>query len=121
MGYNTSDKLAIALACLAGVMAIVLFLAEKTRLTVIFLLLFMLALAVYPILHFAKRIGVRMAAFGLFVTGTLLFGWYVWPRNHSISASIQQTGRPPQETQQPKPEEKESDKKEQETKKLEPK
>jgi len=110
MEYNTSDKLGIALACLAGVMAIILFLVEKTPLTVILLLSLMVALAIYPILHFAKRIGVRIAAFSLFLIGTLLLGWSVMPHGHSISVNIQ-------EPQQPKPEKKKTDKKEQDTKK----
>jgi len=106
--YSTSDKLAIALACLTGIMAIILFLVEKTPATVVSLLLLMLALSVYPILHFAKRIGVRMTVFSLFVVGTLLFGWYVWPHNHPISANNQETKQSPQEPQQPKSEEKKS-------------
>jgi len=58
MEYNTSDKLGIALACLRASWPIILFLVEKTPLTVILLLSLMVALAIYPILHFAKRIGV---------------------------------------------------------------
>ncbi|HYL62863.1 MAG TPA: hypothetical protein VE077_09595 [Candidatus Methylomirabilis sp.] len=102
-------------------MAIGLFLAEKTPLTVIFLLLLMLALSVYPILHFAKGIGARTGAFSLFAIGTLLFGWYAWPHNHSISANTQETRQSPQEPQQPKLEDKKDDKKVQDQKKSEAK
>lgn len=114
MKYNASDRLAIALACLAGVMAIILFLVEKTPLTAILLLSLMLVLAIHPILHFAKRIGVRIVSFSLFVMGTLLLGWYVMPRSHSISAHTQ-------EPQQPTPEDKKDDKKGEDAKKQEPK
>jgi len=79
MVYNTSDKLGIALACLAGVMAIALFLVEKTPATIVSLLLLMLALLVYPILHFAKRVAWRVVAFIGFGLVTLLFAWHVWP------------------------------------------
>jgi hypothetical protein len=44
--YSASDKLALALACLAGVVAIVLFLVEKTRFTVQLLLASMVALSI---------------------------------------------------------------------------
>jgi hypothetical protein len=114
MEYNTSDKLAIALACLAGVMAIILFLVEKTPLTVILLLSLMLALAIYPILHFAKHMGARVVVFSLFVIGALVLGWHVMPHSHSISANTQ-------EPQRPAPEDKKDDKKSQDTKKQEPK
>ena|ERR1035437_3324026 len=77
--YTFSDKLAVALACLAGIMAIILFLAEKAPLTVVSLLLLMVALAIYPIMHFVRRQGWRIAAFVCFLIGTLLFGWRVWP------------------------------------------
>ncbi len=110
MAYSTSDKLAVVLACLEGVMAIILFLAEKTPVTVVCLLLLMLALSIYPILHFAKHIGARMVAFSLFAIGTLLFGWYVWPHNHSALA--QGTRQPLQEPQQSKPEDKKDNKSE---------
>ena len=106
MGYSTGDKLAIALACLAGVMAIILFLLEKTPVTMILLLSLMDALAVYPILHFVKGIGGRIAVFTLFIIGTLLFGWRAMPRSHSISVSNQETKQPQQEPQQLKSEEK---------------
>lgn len=96
MEYNTSDKLAIALACLAGVLAIILFLIEKTPATVLFLLLSMFALCVYPILHFAKRVVWRGLAFVGFGIGTLLFGWYVWPLNHPIASSAHTENTPVQ-------------------------
>ena len=52
--YDTSDLHAIAFASLAGVMAIILFLVEKTPLTVVRLLVVMVVPSIYPILHFAE-------------------------------------------------------------------
>src|ERR1039457_5068736 len=79
--YSPSDKLAIALTCLAGVMAIVLFLVEKTPLTVVGLLVAMVILLVYPVLHFARRPLIRGGVLILAMVGTLVFGWFVWPKN----------------------------------------
>jgi hypothetical protein len=81
-----SDKLAIALACLAGVMAIILFLIEKTPGWVVFLLLSMVALVVYPVLHFAKGIRARLSLLSLVAVATLAFGWSIWPRHVEINS-----------------------------------
>lgn len=80
-GYSTSDRLAIALACLAGVMAIILFLVEKTPFTVVGLLVLMVALFAYPVLHFVPRINFRVALLACMLIGTIAFGWYVWPKS----------------------------------------
>ncbi len=86
-GYSTSDKLAIALACLAGVMAIILFLIEKTPLTVVGLLVAMAALSVYPVLHFVRRINFRIALLACVAIATLALGWYVWPKSKLLSGN----------------------------------
>jgi hypothetical protein len=78
--YSTSDKLAIALTCLAGIMAIILFLIEKSPASVVLLLLLMLGLSVYPILHFITGSSMRVAAFVIFGIVVVLFGWREWPR-----------------------------------------
>jgi hypothetical protein len=91
--YSDSDKLAIVLACLAGVMAIVLFLVEKTPLTVISLLGLMVVLSVYPILHFAQSKIVRACLIVSVVALTFLFGWGVWPNSHA-DAAVQQEPKP---------------------------
>jgi hypothetical protein len=87
MEYNTSDKLGIALACMAGVMAIILFLVEKTPLTIVCLLLLMASLLVFPILHFAKRIPWRIGIFIVCGFCTLSFGWLVWPHEHPAASN----------------------------------
>jgi hypothetical protein len=101
--------LAITLACLAGVMAIILFLIEKTPRTIICLLLAMIGLLVYPVLHFFKSRISRAIGFAGCTLGTLLFGWSVWPHNHSISANAghaqelaqQPSSQPPKDENKP--------------------
>jgi hypothetical protein len=87
--YSTSDKLAIALACLSGVIAIILFLVEKTPLTVSGLLGLMVILSIYPILHLAQSKTVRLSLILCVIAGTVLFGWKVWPNRHVDAASQQ--------------------------------
>ena len=79
---SDSDRLAIALACLATITAIILFIVEKTRTTIIILLLSMALLAIQPIWHFlpSKRLRTRIFVFVAFVAGTLFFGYLVWPK-----------------------------------------
>jgi hypothetical protein len=93
--YSPSDRLAIALACLAGVMAIVLFLVEKTPFWVVTLLVLMLALSVYPILHFVRlrplRVICLIAAFAVSVG----IGWTVWPK---VKTSATTAEVPPKNT-----------------------
>jgi hypothetical protein len=85
--YSQSDKLAVALACLAGFMAVVLFLIEKTPLMVAGSLMLMVALCIYPILHFARSIGVRIAlmVLALLITGAI--GRFAWPKGKIIIVS----------------------------------
>jgi hypothetical protein len=78
--YSRSDKLGIALACLAGVMAIILFLVEKTPLTVVSLLTLMIALSIFPILHFARSSPIRIALMILAVIGAVALGRFEWPK-----------------------------------------
>src|SRR5271157_1441297 len=93
-----SDRLAIALACLAGVMAIALFLIEKTPVSVLVLLGLMLALLIFPVLHFFRGATARIMLFVVAIFGTFLFGWSVWPR--TIRAVAETTQQP---TPSPKP------------------
>jgi outer membrane biosynthesis protein TonB len=95
-GYSRSDKLGIALACLAGIMAIILFLVEKTPYTVVGLLTLMIALAIYPVWHFVRPKNARIALLVLAVVGTVAFGWAEWPRNKKIETQSQPTPQPHQ-------------------------
>jgi len=74
-----SDKLAIALACAAGVMAIILFLIEKTPLIVGLSLASMVGLAVYPIFHFFREAAFRIVAVAVMLGLAVLIGWQAWP------------------------------------------
>src|SRR5450432_283096 len=91
--YTNSDKLGIVLACLAGIMAIVLFLVEKTPATIVVSLFTILALSVYPIVHFLKRLTFRILAACLVLVGTTAFGLYVWPKQRP--GEQQATTKPP--------------------------
>jgi putative effector of murein hydrolase LrgA (UPF0299 family) len=62
---TNSDRLAIVLACLAGVMAIVLFLTEKTPASVVGLVLLMYFLSVYPVCHFVDQTWRRLVTLSI--------------------------------------------------------
>lgn len=79
MEYNNSDKFGVVLACLAGVMAIVLSLIEKSLLSVVTLLILVVLLAVYPVMHFIRRGTWRVVALLAVMVCTVLFGYSVWP------------------------------------------
>jgi hypothetical protein len=96
--YTDSDKLAIALACLAGIMAIVLSLVEKTIFSVIGLLALMFGLCIYPIVHFVKATSARIELVAIALLGISAFGWTVWPKSTKVEAQsqpIQQPQEPP--------------------------
>lgn len=76
---SDSDKLGVVLACLAGVMGIILFLVPKTPATVAVLLVAMVGLSVYPILHFVRRSALRIGTLCCVVLATTALGCYVWP------------------------------------------
>jgi hypothetical protein len=78
--YNASDKLAIALACLTGIIAIALFLVEKTPVTIVSLLLITVALVIYPVIHFFRH-GYRLIAMLIFLAATLFVGRNEWPKS----------------------------------------
>jgi len=77
--WSWSDRLAVALACMAGAMALALLWMEKTPIWATVTVACMAALMVYPVLHFVHswraRIPVLLVVWGLIG----LFGWRVWP------------------------------------------
>jgi len=87
--YSLSDKLAIALACLAGIMTLIVFLIEKTPLTVALSLGSMIALGIYPILHFIRKSLFRVIWMVCMMAGTLAFGWYVWPKEKKLTTTAE--------------------------------
>ena len=74
------DKLAISLLCISLIVSVVLFLVEKTPLTVVSLLLLIVALAIYPIWHFCRANWVRLTVFVIVIAGTFALGRHEWPR-----------------------------------------
>jgi hypothetical protein len=101
-GLSPSDKLAIALACLAGIMAIILFLLAKTPTTVVLSLVAMVGLGIYPILHFFRTAGFRLIAILALLGSTVLIGRYTWPgKNSGDRAEVPATFTAPSVTQSP--------------------
>src|SRR6266849_142674 len=96
-GLSPRDKLAVVLACLAGIMAIILWLIERTPATVVWWLVVMVGLAVYPILHFLRRVGFRLIAMVGMIGITVLLGLYAWPRKDTTVPPGAST-TPPQAT-----------------------
>lgn len=103
-----SDKLAIALACAGGAMALILYLVEKTPMTVGVMVFFLFVLLIYPIVHFARNVKVRafcLIAMALIVSG---FGWSVWPKKvnpteQNTPPTISQPQKPNDQTKQQMP------------------
>jgi len=87
-GYTSSDQLAIALACLAAIMAIVLFFVEKTRWSIVLLLCVMVLCSIYPIFHFLKKRFARVVVFALFMITTMLFGYQQWPKKPEVATAV---------------------------------
>lgn len=77
--WTWSDKLAVALACLAAIVALVLFWIEKTPLTAGVTLAAMFCLSIYPVLHFVRSGVARGIALLAVVWLVGVFGWAVWP------------------------------------------
>ena len=86
--YTLSDPQAIALACLAGILEIILFFVEKTRWSIVLLLSATVVLAIFPILHFLRKKWMRIVVFGLFVIATIIFGYNRWPRKPQTAIAI---------------------------------
>ena len=78
--YTVGDKLAIALACMAGIMAIILYLVDKTPSVVLSLLILMMAFAVYPAIHFFRNKLTRLIALVVFAIFVVVFGFAEWPK-----------------------------------------
>ena len=78
--WTGSDRLAIALACLAGVMAMILFWMTKTSLTAGISILVIAMLLVFPIIHFVRTNHWRIIVFIVAAMLFGLFGWYIWPK-----------------------------------------
>jgi hypothetical protein len=95
-----SDKLGIVLACLASILAIVLFLIEKNFIVIIVFLLSIMALSIYPIIHFAKSKIDRISLFECVIVVTVFLGWEFWPQQNRADVASQQQKAPVQQTNQ---------------------
>jgi len=92
--WTPSDRLAIALACLAAVMALALLWMDKTPIWAGVTVACMCVLIVYPVIHFVPSCRLRIPT--LLVVWLLigLFGWKIWPRNLADSNRVAGTTRP---------------------------
>jgi hypothetical protein len=79
-GYSISDRLAIALACIGGVLGLILWLVEKTPLAVALCLCGIFALLIFPILHFARGQMTRLVSFAVTLAALIVLGIGVWPK-----------------------------------------
>jgi hypothetical protein len=77
---SDSDRLGIALFCLAIVAALVLFLIDKSSLSISLTLAAILGFLIYPILHFFKKRLPRVAILLVALIGGAFFGYKIWPR-----------------------------------------
>jgi hypothetical protein len=90
--WSFSDKLAVALACLAGVMALMLFWMDKTPMAAGITIAVMALLMVYPVLHFVSPWKARIPVFAIVFILIGAFGWKFWPKNSTLqSVSVPQT------------------------------
>jgi len=96
--YNTSDKLAIALASGSVVVAIFLFISDKTAPTLIICILLMAAFAVYPVFHFTRHLAVRLFLLVFVLAVGAAPAWHEMRHDKPVSASA---APPPLQGQQP--------------------
>jgi hypothetical protein len=94
--FTPSNKLAYALSCLEVIPTIVLFVVDKTPLVVIFLLVFIMVLAVYPVIYFFHTKWSRTVALIAIAVSIAIFGVFDWPKSNF------QTGFFPQDGDHPK-------------------
>lgn len=76
---SASDRLAIVLFCLAAAMALVLYLVDKTPLTISLTLAFIFGFLVYPIRHFFRRVIHRIIGFAVTIALTVYLAYATWP------------------------------------------
>src|SRR6478672_13506587 len=87
---SDSDRFAVILFCFAGVMALVLYLVEKTPLSISMALAIMFVLLVYPILHYCHKTPTRVLVLIFVALATVALGYATWPKkeNPNIGAAL---------------------------------
>jgi hypothetical protein len=85
--WNSSDRLAVALACLAGIMALVLVWVDKTPVWAGVTIGCMLALIIYPVIHFCALGDSQSRRCGFFVGRH----WNFWMDNLAPSRRFRGT------------------------------
>ena len=94
--WSRSDKLAIALTCLAAIMALILFWIDKTPRVAGGTVAVMIGLVVYPVIHFVPSRKARLPVLLVVLALIALFGRKVWPKkaNPVITAQVTPTPQP---------------------------
>src|SRR5712664_3201827 len=87
--WSRSDKLAIALACLGAAVALILFLVEKSPITVGLMTFFIAALLTYPIFHFLPLRKFQIPALIVMFILVFVFGLAVWPKKIQVPQTAQ--------------------------------
>jgi hypothetical protein len=101
--WSFSDKLAVSLACLAAVMALILFWVDKTPLTAGCTIAAMVLLVIFPVLHFLRSVTGRIFVLIILSVCIGIFGWKVWPTKVADSYMKPSPAAPVQPDQQPAP------------------
>jgi hypothetical protein len=91
-GWSLSDKLAVALACLAAVTALILFWIDKTPLTAGISIACIAVLMIYPIIHFVRSRALRIVTFIVAALLVGVFGYKVWPLSSNVPPSLVEKG-----------------------------
>jgi len=91
-GWSLSDKLAVALACLAAVTALILFWIDKTPLTAGISIACIAVLMIYPIIHFVRSRALRIVTFIVAALLVGVFGYKVWPFSSNVPPSLVEKG-----------------------------
>ncbi len=77
---SPSDQLGVALFCLAAVVSVIFYLAEKSRWSVGLSVVAINVFMGYPIVHFLRRIWTRTAVFLCIIALSAVLGYMSWPK-----------------------------------------
>jgi hypothetical protein len=79
-GWTVSDRLAVALCCISGLMTVVPMWMEKTPIWAAGTVCAMALLVVYPVHHFIRPWTRKIPVLIVVWAAIVVFGWKIWPR-----------------------------------------
>jgi hypothetical protein len=79
-GWTPSDRLAVALYCISGLMTVVPMWMKKTPIWASGTVCVMALLVIYPVHHFVQPWKLKIPALIVVWVFIALFGWMIWPR-----------------------------------------